>query len=74
MAELRARQGSSGHGRGQTLAVAETDARRLGVAPAVSRRYSHSIVAGGFELRSSATRFTPGISLMIRLEIVSSSS
>jgi acylphosphatase len=33
--------------------------------------YSHSIVAGGFELRSSATRFTPGISLMIRLEIVS---
>src|SRR6266545_5055725 len=33
--------------------------------------YSHSIVAGGFELRSSATRLTPGISLMIRLEIVS---
>ena len=43
--------------------------------PAGSRRgYSHSIVAGGFELRSSATRLTPGISLMIRLEIVSSRS
>ena len=36
--------------------------------------YSHSIVAGGFELMSSATRLTPGISLMIRLEIVSSRS
>src|SRR4051794_8698512 len=33
--------------------------------------HSHSMVAGGFELRSSATRFTPGISLMILLEIVS---
>jgi hypothetical protein len=38
------------------------------------RRYSHSIVAGGLLLRSSATRFTPGISLMIRLEIVSNRS
>ena len=38
------------------------------------RSYSHSIVAGGFDDRSSATRFTPGISLMIRLEIVSSRS
>ena len=36
--------------------------------------YSHSIVAGGFEVRSSATRFTPGTSLTIRLAIVSSSS
>jgi hypothetical protein len=36
--------------------------------------HSHSIVAGGFEERSSATRFTPGISLMIRLEMVSSRS
>src|SRR5204862_8112287 len=35
-------------------------------------RYSHSIVEGGFDEMSSATRFTPGISLMIRLEIVSS--
>ena len=33
--------------------------------------YSHSIVEGGFDEMSSATRFTPGSSLMIRLEIVS---
>ena len=38
------------------------------------RPHSHSIVAGGFDERSSATRFTAGISLMIRLEIVSSRS
>ena len=38
------------------------------------RSYSHSIVAGGFEERSRATRLTPGTSLTIRLEIVSSSS
>jgi hypothetical protein len=37
-------------------------------------RYSHSIVDGGFDEMSSVTRFTPGISLMIRLEIVSSRS
>ena len=43
--------------------------------PAVSPcSYSHSIVAGGFEERSSATRFTAGISFTIRLEIVSSTS
>ena len=36
--------------------------------------HSHSIVAGGFDEMSSATRFTPGISLMIRLEIRSSTS
>ena len=36
--------------------------------------YSHSIVAGGFEERSSATRLTPGSSLMMREEIVSSRS
>ena len=36
--------------------------------------YSHSIVAGGFDERSRATRFTPGTSLMIRFEIVSSTS
>src|SRR4051812_48569079 len=33
--------------------------------------YSHSIVEGGFDDTSRATRFTPGISLMMRLEIVS---
>jgi len=38
------------------------------------RRYSHSIVAGGFEVTSRTTRFTPGISLTIRAEIVSSNS
>src|ERR671938_624870 len=37
-------------------------------------RHSHSIVEGGFDEMSRATRFTPGISLMIRLEIVSSRS
>ena len=40
-----------------------------------SRRvYSHSIVDGGLDEMSSATRLTAGISLMIRLEIVSSRS
>src|SRR5581483_11332814 len=34
--------------------------------------YSHSIVAGGFDVTSSTTRFTPGISFTILLEIVSS--
>jgi hypothetical protein len=37
-------------------------------------RYSHSIVAGGFDVTSSTTRFTAGISLTIREEIVSISS
>jgi hypothetical protein len=36
--------------------------------------YSHSIVAGGFDVTSSTTRFTPGISFTMRLEIVSSRS
>ena len=40
----------------------------------VARAYSHSMVAGGLVEMSSATRFTPGISLMIRLEIRSSRS
>jgi hypothetical protein len=37
-------------------------------------RYSHSIVAGGFEEMSRATRLTSRISLMIRLETRSSRS
>ena len=37
----------------------------------VETGYSHSIVAGGFDVTSSTTRFTPGISLTIRPEIVS---
>ena len=40
----------------------------------IARRYSHSIVAGGFDERSSATRFTPGTSLMIRALIAASRS
>ena len=39
--------------------------------PTAARRYSHSIVAGGFDVTSSTTRFTPAISLTIRPEIVS---
>ena len=31
--------------------------------------YSHSIVAGGFDVMSYATRFTPGTSATMRLEI-----
>ena len=38
------------------------------------RRYSHSIVDGGFEVMSSTTRFTAGTSFTIRDEIVSSRS
>ena len=36
--------------------------------------YSHSIVAGGFEVTSRTTRFTPLTSLVIRVEIFSSTS
>ncbi len=36
--------------------------------------YSHSMVAGGFDEMSRQTRLTEGISLMMRLEIVSSRS
>jgi hypothetical protein len=37
-------------------------------------RYSHSIVAGGFDVTSSTTRLTAGISFTMREEIVSISS
>ena len=43
-------------------------------APSVVRRYSHSMVEGGLLEMSSATRFTPGTSLMMRWEICSSRS
>jgi hypothetical protein len=36
--------------------------------------YSHSMVLGGLDEMSSATRFTPSTSLMMRLETVSRSS
>src|ERR1041385_3308376 len=46
-------------------------AHRQTCRPAAERRfrYSHSIVAGGFELTSYATRLTPRTSLMIRFEM-----
>src|SRR5262249_10565488 len=37
-------------------------------------RHSHSIVPGGFDVMSYATLFTPGTSLIIRLEMRSSTS
>src|SRR5262249_39577436 len=37
-------------------------------------RYSHSIVAGGFDVTSRTTRLTPGISFTMRAEIVSTRS
>src|SRR6185312_11235446 len=37
-------------------------------------RYSHSIVPGGFEVMSYTTRLMPRTSLIIRLEIVRSTS
>ena len=40
----------------------------------VRRLHSHSIVAGGFELTSYVTRFTPFTSLITRLEIRASTS
>ena len=39
--------------------------------PATSQNHSHSIVAGGFDVTSRTTRFTAGISLTMREEIVS---
>lgn len=36
--------------------------------------YSHSIVAGGFDVMSYATRFTPGTSATMRPEILASTS
>jgi hypothetical protein len=36
--------------------------------------YSHSIVAGGLLLMSYTTRFTPGTSFTMRLEILASTS
>ena len=44
------------------------DDEAIGLDPVRRSRYSHSIVAGGFEVTSRTTRFTAGISLMIRDE------
>jgi len=55
--------------------VAVEGVRRLPVGDGeddvVEPGYSHSIVAGGFDVTSSTTRLTPGISFTIRPEIVS---
>ena len=42
--------------------------------PEGAERHSHSMVPGGFEVTSNATRLTPGTSLMRRLDIRSSTS
>jgi hypothetical protein len=42
--------------------------------PASGEAYSHSMVAGGFELMSSTTRLTPRTSLVMRDEIFCSNS
>ena len=53
-------------------------AKKLSGTPAergpTAEDHSHSMVAGGFEEMSSATRLTSAISLMIRLETFSSRS
>ena len=49
-----------------TTMIATTPSRRN-----VIEAHSHSIVDGGFEVMSSATRFTAGISLMMRDETTS---
>ena len=46
----------------------------LRLAARTAARHSHSIVLGGLDEMSSATRFTWGISLMIRLDTFSSNS
>jgi len=61
-------------GKGDWLKPVPKGGVGVGTGRFAPRTYSHSIVAGGFEERSSATRFTPRTSLMIRELIVSSSS
>jgi hypothetical protein len=56
------------------LAQARDEPRGAHGRPPLPDGYSHSMVAGGFDERSSATRFTAGISFVIRLEITSSRS
>ena len=56
------------------LAAVHTTAADVGcrsARPGGRGGYSHSIVPGGFDEMSSATRFTPGTSLMIREEMTS---
>ena len=45
-----------------------------GLLPVRRKSYSHSMVPGGFDVMSNATRFTPGTSLMSLLDMRSSTS
>jgi hypothetical protein len=58
---------------GQILAIV-TIVLRTADEPVCDARHSHSIVPGGFDVMSYATRFTPATSLMIRCDIVSNTS
>src|SRR5437588_6943935 len=57
--------------RASSAGQTRTNCRHGSAAAPSAGAYSHSIVEGGFDETSSATRLTAGISLMIRLEIVS---
>src|SRR5262249_52688302 len=81
--ELAPARGRDERGSGQKPGDHHRKTHRRWIGPGRKRRspsveggrcYSHSIVAGGFDEMSYTTRFTPGISLMTRLEIASSTS
>ena len=55
-------------------AIAKAAFGKAAFARAAFARHSHSIVPGGFEVMSRATRFTPSTSPIIRLEMRSSRS
>ncbi len=57
----------------RTGRLSDQSAPRL-ILPWIDSPYSHSIVAGGFELMSYTTRFTPFTSLITRVEIRAKSS
>src|SRR5690606_3959968 len=69
-------RGAAPVGRARSGASAEPEGRRPATGPAGpagrhradAARYSHSMVPGGFDVMSYATRFTPGTSLMIRVD------
>ena len=46
----------------------------VGLCAGLPAGHSHSMVPGGFEVTSKATRFTPSTSLMMRVDILSESS
>ena len=55
-------------------AIAKAAFGKAAFGQAAFARHSHSIVPGGFEVMSRATRFTPSTSPIIRLEMRSSRS